>query len=399
MNSILLSAYACDPSKGSEDGNGYHWANGLTKEGFNVVCVTQSKGKSAIEKLPNNSYLTFIFVDLPLGLGFLYSFSRPTMYLHYILWQWFAYQKAKKLSKQMQFDLVHHVTWGSLQLGSFMYKLKLPFIFGPVGGGQVAPVAFKKYFKSYWDVEVKRELTSKWLLKLNPGCNSMLRTAKEVIVSNLDTKNLAINNGASKCSLLFDAQLPENFFPKILPIREKSNVLKLLWIGRLLPRKGILLVTEVMETLKSFSDISLTIVGDGEMRGYLEDDIEKRGLSNVNYLGAVPFEKVKEIYASHDLFFFTSLRDSCPAQLFEAMAYGLPIVTLKLHGQDAIVNDSVGIKCNVIDPNETVIELKNAILSLYNNRELLQVMSENAFEYAKKQTWKNQIKHVVENYY
>jgi len=321
------------------------------------------------------------------------------MYLHYILWQWFAYQKAKKLSKQMQFDLVHHVTWGSLQLGSFMYKLKVPFIFGPVGGGQVAPVSFKKYFKSYWNVEVKRELTSKWLLKLNPGCNSMLRTAKEIIVSNLDTKNLAINNGASKCSLLFDAQLPDNFFPKILPIREKSNVLKLLWIGRLLPRKGILLVTEVMEKLKSFSDISLTIVGDGEMRGYLENDIEKRGLNNVNYLGAVPFEKVKEIYASHDLFFFTSLRDSCPAQLFEAMAYGLPIVTLKLHGQDAIVNDAVGIKCNVIDPNETVIELKNAILSLYYNRELLQVMSENAFEYAKKQTWKNQIKHVVENYY
>ena len=399
MKTILLSAYACDPSKGSEDGNGYHWANGLTKEGFNVICVTQSKGKSAIEKLPNNSSLTFIFVDLPLGLGFLYSFSRPTMYLHYILWQWFAYQKAKKLSKQMQFDLVHHVTWGSLQLGSFMYKLKLPFIFGPVGGGQVAPVAFKKYFKSYWDVEVKRELTSKWLLKLNPGCNSMLRTAKEVIVSNLDTKKLAINNGASKCSILFDAQLPENFFPKILPIREKSNVLKLLWIGRLLPRKGILLVTEVMEKLKSFSDISLTIVGAGEMRGYLENDIEKRGLSNVNYLGAVPYEKVKEFYASHDVFFFTSLRDSGGSQLFEAMAYGLPIVTLKLHGQDAIVNDSVGIKCNVNNPEETVVELKNAILSLYQNRDLLQEMSKNAFEYAKQQTWENQIKHVVNNYY
>ena len=399
MKTILLSAYACDPSKGSEDGNGYHWANGLTKEGFNVVCITQSKGKFAIDKLPKKTELTFIYVDLPLGLGFLYSFSRPTMYLHYILWQWFAYQKAKKLSKQMQFDLVHHVTWGSLQLGSFMYKLNLPFIFGPVGGGQVAPVAFKKYFKSYWDVEVKRELTSKWLLKLNPGCNSMLRTAKEVIVSNLDTKNLAINNGASKCSLLFDAQLPENFFPKILPIREKSNVLKLLWIGRLLPRKGILLVTEVMEKLKSYTDISLTIVGDGEMREYLEMDIEKFELGNVNYLGQVPYEKVKEIYATHDLFFFTSLRDSCPAQLFEAMAYGLPIITLKLHGQDAIVNDTVGIKCNVNNPDETVIELKNAILSLYYDRDLLQVMSKNAFEYAKKQTWENQIKHVVNNYY
>jgi hypothetical protein len=38
-----------------------------------------------------------------------------------------------------------------------------------------------------------------------------------------------------------------------------------------------------MEKLKSFSDISLTIVGDGEMRGYLEEDIENRGFNKVNY--------------------------------------------------------------------------------------------------------------------
>lgn len=194
-----------------------------------------------------------------------------------------------------------------------MYKLKIPLIFGPVGGGQVAPEAFKKYFKSYWDVEIKRELTSKWLLKLNPGCHSMLKTAQNVIVSNVDTKNLAVNNGATKCSLLFDAQLPINFFPKELPIRNDSNALKLLWIGRLLPRKRILLVTEVMEQLRPFSSISLTIVGDGEMRKFLENDIKNRGLKNVNYVGAVQYEKVKDLYATHNLFFFTSLRDSCPA--------------------------------------------------------------------------------------
>jgi glycosyltransferase involved in cell wall biosynthesis len=227
----------------------------------------------------------------------------------------------------------------------------------------------------------------------------MLKKAKNIIVSNIDTKNLAIRNGAVQCSLFLDTHLPESFFPNNNPNIANSNSFKLLWIGRLLPRKGILLITEVMESLKGFSDISLTIVGDGVMRNYLEDDIKERDLTNINYVGSVPYIKVKEFYENHNLFFFTSLRDSGGLQLLEAMAYGLPIVTLKLHGQDAIVNETVGIKCNVNNPSETVLELKNAILSLYQNRDLLQVLSNNAFEFAKSQTWEKQIKEFVKSYY
>jgi len=321
------------------------------------------------------------------------------MYLHYLIWQWVAFNKAKKLTKIYSFNLVHHVSWGSLQLGSFMYKLNIPFIFGPAGGGQVAPVAFKKYFKEFWEIEVKREKTNKLLGKINQGLKPMLAQAKHVIVSNTDTMELANKLGARNTSLLLDCCLPDHFFPSELPARNYERGLNLLWIGRLLPRKGILLVTEVMERLKVYEDIKLTIVGDGEMRIHLEQELLEKKLNNISYVGSVPFQKVKEYYMQNDVFFFTSLRDSCPAQLFEAMAYGLPIVTLKLHGQDAIVNSKVGIKCNALRPEETVIELRNAIISLYEDKQKLKEMSLDAYNFAKQQTWKNQINHIINNYY
>jgi glycosyltransferase involved in cell wall biosynthesis len=280
-----------------------------------------------------------------------------------------------------------------------MYKLKIPLIFGPAGGGQIAPLAFKKYFKQYWNVEEKRELVSRFLLKFNPAFRNMIKSAKHVLISNVETRNLVFRSKMTNSAIVLDGSLPESFFPVHNSIRNDGKKLKLLWIGRLLPRKGILLVTEVMTHLRDYPDISLTIVGDGEMRTYLEQEIKQLGLSNVYYHGAVLYEKVKEYYASHDVFFFTSLRDSGGVQLLEAMAYGLPIVTLKLHGQDAIVNEEVGIKCPAIEPLETVNALKNAILSLYFDREKLNKMSQAAFQYAKKQTWDNQIQQVVNKFY
>lgn len=190
------------------------------------------------------------------------------------------------------------------------------------------------------------------------------------------------------------------FFPKEkFKIKVSNSTLKLLWVGRLLPRKGILLVTEVMSHVKEYADIQLTIVGDGEMRKDLENEIKIKGLINVNYVGAIPYSSVKEYYEKHDLFFFTSLRDSGGIQLVEAMAYGLPIVTLALHGQDLIVNNNVGIKCPVSSPQETVLALKEAILFLHNNRNILEEMSNAAFKHAGQKTWEKQIKMVLTEFY
>lgn len=398
---VLVSAFACDPFKGSEPSYGWNWSVGLVREGFEVHTLTQINHRENIEKHLKVENLHFHYIGLPSLLERLYTFSQSTMYIYYLLWQWKAYRVAKKLNQQISFDRIHHVTWGSLQQGSFLYKLGIPFIFGPVGGGQHAPVAFKDYFLHYWDEEKKRKKVSDLLFHFNPACKSMLKKAETVLVSNQDTLQLANKGGARNVFLTLDAALPKSFFPEHFISRDpQSGCLKLLWVGRFLPRKGVLLILEVMNKLKAYPGITLTIVGDGQMGEAVRGKYQEYGLqNNVKLLGSVPFEEVRGYYATHDAFFFTSLRESGGVQLVEAMAFGLPIITIDLHGQGQIVSDETGIKIPMNTPAIVIDDLKQAIIDLSNDHERYKRLSKAAYTFAKEQNWDSKIHEIVKQFY
>lgn len=401
MQKVLLSAYACDPSKGSEPGNGFNWANQLALLGYEVYCVTTSKGKGAIEnELGATNNPQFIYVDLPFGLDSIYYKSQIGMYLHYFLWQWRAYRIAKKAHKKIRFDVVHHITWGSIQQGSFMYKLAIPFIFGPAGGGQKSPKALKRFFLNAWKSEEKRTYVTEKFKTYNPACFKMIKRAKVVLASNRDTKNLAEGLGCENVQLVLDVGLPKSFYPKVMPNRNTdAESLKLLWVGRFMPRKGLMLLLDVMNELKCHSTIELTIVGDGEMKKEVLGGIEKYGLTNVVCVGKVPFTKVTQYYASHDVLVFPSLRDSVGVQLIEAMAYGLPIITLDLNGASLLVEEDRGVKIPVRDADQVIADFAKAIERLSEDRKQLEVMAKNAFAYSKHFIWEEKIKNIAETYY
>src|SRR5437588_7143052 len=177
MKRILISAFACHPNKGSEFNINWNWAVGLARMGFEVHCLTLGSNRPFIEQVETPKNLHFQYVTAPLGLEAIHKWSEGALYVHYILWQWLAYKKGKRLHKKLKFEVVHHVGWGSIQLGSFLYKLDAPFIFGPAGGGQKAPVAFKEYFRQYWASEVKRDKVTDLLTNYGPSCKKMLRSA------------------------------------------------------------------------------------------------------------------------------------------------------------------------------------------------------------------------------
>lgn len=401
MKHILLSAFACDPTKGSEMGNGWNWATGLAKKEFKVDCITRNIARKQIDSHVKQQNLTFHYLTLPFGLERLYGMSKAGMYIYYLMWQWCAYLLAKKLNREYNFDLVHHVTWGSIQLGSFMYKLDVPLIFGPAGGGQVAPVAFRKYFLHHWGVEEKREKISRFLLRYNPACKKMLAKARLILVSNQDTNTLVAKNGGINIKFALDAALSNEFYPRdFIKNKPKSGHLKLLWVGRLMPRKGILLLIEVMKELADVPGITLTVVGDGEMKIALLEKVSEYNLqSTIDWKGNVEFSTIRDYYNSHDAFIFTSLRDSGGVQLVEAMAFGLPVITLNLHGQSVIVNDEIGMVCDCLTPNIAIQSLKNAILEFYHYPDIVLKKGNAAHEFALKQNWEKKIGYIVDNYY
>jgi glycosyltransferase involved in cell wall biosynthesis len=401
MKRVLLSAFACDPTKGSESSIGWNWAIGLAEKGIEVHCLTREISRAGIstETLPRN--LTVHYVRLPFEMEKLYSATQYSIYLYYLLWQWKAYRIAAGLHKDNPFDLVHHVSWGSLQMGSFMYKLDIPLVFGPAGGGQTAPAAFKKYFGAAWATEENRDRVSGLLLRFNPACRSMLKKAAVVLASNEDTARMAEANGASNIRLVLDAGLPRWFFPETNVNKvPQTDTLKLLWVGRFMPRKGMPLVLDVMKALKEYPGITLNVVGDGVARDVFLETVKKYQLEDtVHWDGQVPWAEVRGCYADHDVFFFTSLRDSCPMQIVEAMAFGMPVVTLDLHGQGVIVDVDRGFKCSCSTPDVAIESLKSAILDLYNSPALFERLRAGAFKFAANQAWDKKIDSVIDQLY
>jgi glycosyltransferase involved in cell wall biosynthesis len=395
---VLLSAYACEPNRGSEPGNGWNWALHLAKEGHDVLLVTCHRGRKSIEeqleKIGKALSLKVKYVDVPLWIRPLLR-GKFGIFAHYILWQNSSFRAARGMTEVV--DIVHHVTWGSIKGGPRLWRLKKPFVFGPIGGGQVTPRGFYSVFGNAWLIEKMRTLLTLKILVLNPFLKLLIRNSSLVLVTNKETLLLVKSMGAKCVEFFLDTGLPESYYPKRFPTRIQKDEFRVLWVGSLYPRKALPIAIEVIRRLTF--PVKLTILGDGPMRKKLKSIIDDPIIKNkVEWRGQVPWQEVRKYYIKSDAFLFTSLRDSCPAQLLEAMAFGLPIVTFNHHGARDLVPRSAGIKIKIGSLENTIIRVVQAVEQLYKFPEQREAMGRIGYEFAKKQEWSRKVQ-LISRYY
>lgn len=372
---VLVSAYACRPNEGSEPGVGWNIVQELAKH-HHVWVLTRQQNKAAIEdyrRQHTQGNLHFIYCDPP----------GPTKYLpqaqvpHYYCWQLGAYGLAKWLHQQITFDIAHHVTYVRYSTPSFLTRLPIPFIWGPVGGGESTPAVFWQDFslkaKAY---ECLRTLTHR-VGEIDPWAKG---TAKRSTLARATTpetaqrlqlmgaKNIQTYSalGLSKAEL---SLLNEFEAPKSQPIRFIS-------IARLLHWKGLHLSLRAFAQAKLDNNIEYIILGDGPERQALEALAQDLGIeTQVKFLGALPraetLQQLKNCYA----LIHPSLHDSGGLVCLEAMAAGRPVICLDTGGPATQVTAQTGIKVTVSDPQQVVLGLADAIATLANNPALCVRMS------------------------
>ena len=282
-------------------------------------------GKAAIDAFLASAPtpgLNFVYIDRP----YMPAFTEPfRLLLQHIRWQWLALRIARDLDKQIDFDVVHHISFGSIQLGSQLWRLGKPFVFGPVGGGQVAPRGFRRYFRGGWAAEVLRSVFVRYLTGVVLAARSTVSNAGLVLVVNQETREWAYRLGGRYIEYMVDGGIPRSLLADpSARCRADMNCLKILWVGRLLPRKGLLLALEALAHIDPSINIHCTILGDGIQGRYVRQWIKTLGLADrVDWRGQVPWHDAIQAYRNHDVFLFTSLRESEGVQLLEAMALSL----------------------------------------------------------------------------
>jgi glycosyltransferase involved in cell wall biosynthesis len=386
---VLLSAYACEPGKGSEPGVGWNIAQQMAEE-YEVWVLTRANNRSSIEmglsKVCSGN-LHFVYYDLPRWARWWKRGNRGIQ-LYYYLWQIGIYFVAQNLHTIVQFDLAHHVTFGKYWAPSLISLLPIPFVWGPVGGGESAP-------KAFWTslgvrgliVEIFREL-ARLMFENDPFVRLTVRRSCMTLAKSPETSVRLVRLGVKKVKVFGESAISSeelDWFAQKLRKEPELQSIKFISMGRFLPHKGFALglqgfamaLHEAHE--KELIDAEYWLVGNGP---------EFRRLRNLsNNLGIAPYVKfwgrlsredtMKKLVECHVLV-HPSLHDSGGWVCLEAMAAGKPVICLDLGGPATQVTDKTGFKVFPGDPAQVIRDIGAAMARLASDRNLRKLMETSA---------------------
>jgi len=377
---VLLSAYACEPGRGSEPEVGWQWAIHLARL-HDVTVVTRANNRAVIEAalatLPQ-PHPKFLYYDLP---GWLISAKKGgfPVALYYLFWQRGVTKFVAPLLRD--FDLIHHVTFNSFRQPGSWRACGKPIVLGPLGGGQICPWRLMGDFGLAMPGEFFRSLTVK-LNALNPLARRSFHDATLILCANEDTAARVPGQFQSKVRTMLETGMGavEN---KLRPASATATSPRLIWVSRFVAIKGAPLVLRAFAlALKQRPDLHLTMVGDGPDTTKVRRLAARLGLrTNVEWTGKVPLTEVKALLPKHDIFLFTSLRDTSGNVLLEAMAAGLPAVTLRHHGAAMIATDETALRIPPTSAAETAACLADAMVQLASDPGLRARMGEAALRH------------------
>lgn len=99
-----------------------------------------------------------------------------------------------------------------------------------------------------------------------------------------------------------------------------------------------------------------------------------------------------------DLLFFTSIAEGTPHVILEAIGNNLPILCFDTCGQGDCVNENIGIKIPLSNPQQSIQKFASILNNLERNRKLLQCMSEKCQQRQIELSWENKALQMVKLY-
>lgn len=362
---VLISAYACEPGQGSEPGGGWHW---VCQIGRFEECwvITRMNNRPAIEKaLAANPMpgVHFVYYDLPRWARF-WKRGKTAVRLYYYLWQMGVYRLAKELHREFNFSLVHHLTFANYWLPSFLPLLPVPFIWGPVGGAESAPRAFRKSFSLRGRLYEALRDTARGLSELNPFVRV---TARRAVASFAVTPETAERLTALGCRNVDVASqvalsLEEMSLLRKIPAR-RAGTFRVFSIGRLLHWKGFELgIRAFAEFHDLFPDSEYWLIGNGPEKKRWVRLADKLGVAkSVIFLDTLPRTELLKSIDKCDVLLHPSLHDSGGWVTMEAMAAGRPVICLDLGGPALQVTTATGIKISATSPEQVIRDIVIAL--------------------------------------
>ncbi len=252
------------------------------------------------------------------------------------------------------------------------YVRTIPY--GVYFGGSDIPGANPSRFKNVYPI-------------ITPLLRAIWRRASFRSVCSLELQELAKNaDASSEFHYIPNGVETDRFTPIDRPENPK---VKILFIGRLIPRKGFQRVIKALPKVRELARVpfEIEVVGTGAHQSELDSLAQELGVSEmIKYVGMVPYDQLEKSYQYADIFILTSLSEGMPSVILEAMGCGLPVIASDVGGNNEIVHE--GENGFLID-GDSKNALAEKIALLINDERLRKSMGAKSREYALQYDWKN----------
>ena len=393
---ILVSAYACSPYQGSEPGVGWGFVHELARHHQLEVIVEDVKFRTEIERWQKENpsdpaaQIRFHYIEKKRN-KWLRKIWPPSYYYYYRNWQKKALKLAKKQHSKQSFDLVHQLTMVGFREPGYLWRLPIPFVWGPFGGAGHFPLKFLPYVGLHatiyylcYNLINSLHVLTKFRVHL-----AAHRAGIGLIAATNENRQIAQKYWLCDATVMSEVGMSGELCtpPKS---RKLTEPLRLVWSGQHIPRKALNLGLDGLSYLPPDCHWELHVLGKGKQTEQWQEKAKRLGIADkCHFHGSIPHKKALKITSQAHVALITSLRDLTSTVTVEALGMGLPVVAPSHCGFSDIIDEKCGFLVPVNKPRAMVLGITNAVLRLHNDESLRFRMAQCAYERAEMFTWYN----------
>ena len=414
---ILLSAFAFSPYRGGECAVGWNIANELAKKHNVTVICGDVRGDERTRKELERYYrgqMPKSEVGADKGLRIEYVAPSKLIvllekahtipgfwgayYFAYNLWQRAAFRRARFLHAKDPFDVAHQLNMIGYREPGYLWKLPIPFVWGPVGGASNEPMSFCKIFSisgccKVFIRTVVNEIQKRFSIRARRAAK---KARKLWAVTDADYRMISGIWGV-KCTQMVETGTL---------IRAEGHIrdwdghapLNIIWSGIHTSRKALPILLYALNGLDR-KNFHVDILGGGPETKAWKALSQKLGIeSKLDWHGQISHDEALKVMGRGHVFAFPSLKEGTPHVVLEALSLGLPVICHDACGMGSVVTDECGIKIPLKNLRTSIEGFSKAIDILSGSALLLARKSSGALHRARELTWSNKVSQIINGY-
>lgn len=381
---ILIVSDNVSMQMGGEASLPFYYFKLFRERGIDAYCVCHARVRDEIKQaFPPEEYARFTFIeDTPQQVA-IFNFGKqfPDR-ISFIIGQGIYFstmRRARAISRtiiaQKDIQLVFEPTPIAPKGLSFMYRLGVPVVIGPLCGGLEFPPAFANMDSRFARITFQlARVFSAFCHRIIPG----KLQADALVVANQRTENALPTGTRGKIYHVVESGVDLDIWKRSSWIeRGAGEAIRFVFAGRFVDWKGIQFMVDAFVQIAKKTSAVLDLIGDGDLRPAIEAQVQHAGVQDqVRFHGWMSREESFQIIRQCDVFVMPSLRECGGTAILEAMAIGLPVIVTNWCGPAQYVTPECGFRVDPSSHKAFVSGLADAMSALAESPDLRRRMGE-----------------------